>query len=220
MRIRSRSVEHPILFQQRQQKSQSLLHRCNANLLPCSFRPRNLTGVMPRVLALLLSLYLYLLNPLAYFASAAILPPPNPLNKDIPLALSPTAKFTNITTNTNGQIHCIIPFPHPMDPVSIRTCRATIDRILIAPWVDVPHTYITDRRRKRTVQITRDPNCAISLDRMSSEGQITISLRQIVQSVVMILSACGAHGEGGWQYMDPPWANWIVIVQGTPDSSR
>lgn len=28
---------------------------------------------------------------------------------------------------------------------------------------------------------------------------------------------CITHGEGGWQYADPPWMDWIVIVQGIGD---
>lgn len=33
----------------------------------------------------------------------------------------------------------------------------------------------------------------------------------------MILTVCSAHGEGGWQYLDPPRADWLVNVQGTAD---
>ena len=31
----------------------------------------------------------------------------------------------------------------------------------------------------------------------------------------MILSSCSAHGEGGWQFVDPPLVDWIVVVEGT-----
>ena len=38
-----------------------------------------------------------------------------------------------------------------------------------------------------------------------------------MQSVKGILTVCSQFGEGGWQYMDPPWADWLVSVQGTGD---
>lgn len=34
-------------------------------------------------------------------------------------------------------------------------------------------------------------------------------------SVIRILASCSAHGEGGWQFVDPPWVDWIVVVEGT-----
>lgn len=55
---------------------------------------------------------------------------------------------------------------------------------------------------------------------MSLDGDIIISLRQIVRSVIRILSFYRVQGEGGWQYVDPPWVDWIVIVQGSGDFER
>lgn len=41
-----------------------------------------------------------------------------------------------------------------------------------------------------------------------------------MQSVIRILSFCRVQGEVGWQYVDPPWVDWIVIVQGSGDFER
>lgn len=36
-----------------------------------------------------------------------------------------------------------------------------------------------------------------------------------MQSVIRILSDCSMFGQGGWQYVDSPFQDWIVIVQGS-----
>ena len=172
---------------------------------------------MPQALAFTLSLSLYFLNLIPLFASAAVFLPSISPNNDVSLALSPTAKLnTNLTAVPHGQIRCVLPYPHPIDPVSLRTCQPTIDRLLSYPWIDTPQTYRFSQDRKGLIKIT-STFCAISLDRKYHAGEITISLRQILQSVIRILSLCSAYGEGGWQYMDPPWRDWIVIIQGTRD---
>lgn len=169
---------------------------------------------MPCPLALKLSLTLYFLNSVAFFTSAAVLLPPISPSRDIPLAISPPANLTNVIESPNGGIRCCLPYPHPIDPVSTRTCQSTIDRLLSYPWVDIPRTYIRDRRQ-RTILIAGDIGCAISLDAAHFTAEVTITLRQIVQSVMIILAVCIPYGEGGWQFLDPPRANWIVIVKGT-----
>ena len=172
---------------------------------------------MPQALAFTLSLSLYFLNLIPLFASAAVFLPSVSPNNDVPLALSPTAKLnTNLTAIIHGEIRCVVPYPHPIDPVNLRTCQTTIDRLLSYPWIDTPQTYRFSQDRKGLIKIT-STFCAISLDRKKQVGEITISLRQILQSVINILSLCSPYGEGGWQYMDPPWTDWIVIIQGTRD---
>lgn len=172
---------------------------------------------MPQAPVFTQSSPLNFLNFILFFASSAALLPPVSLKNDIPLALSPTANLTsNISAIQNGHIRCILPFPHPVDPVNFRICQPTIDRLLSYPWANSPRTYRVSEGRRGVVKITSTV-CAISLDRQEQKGEITISLRQIVQSVERILLFCIASGEGGWQYVDPPWADWIVVVEGTGD---
>lgn len=168
---------------------------------------------MPQALAFTLSLSSCFLHFSFLFSSAATLPP-STSNPDIPPTLSlPTNLTTNLTA-PNGEIRCVLPYPHATDPVNLRTCQPTIDRLLSYSFADTPRTYrFPEEGRKRLIEITQTV-CVISLDRQSRYGEIIISLSQIVQSVVRTLTFCSRHGEGGWQFLDPPSEDWIVIVQG------
>lgn len=163
------------------------------------------------VFTLSLSLLSFVKICIPLFASAAVLQPSISPTHHVPLTLSPT---TNLTTTLNDQIRCVPPYPRAIDPVSFRTCQPTIDRLLSYPWANTPRTYRLTKGEEGIVKITTTV-CAISLDRRVWQGEITLSLRQIVQSVMRILSVCSQFGEGGWQYLDSPWVDWIVVVHGT-----
>ncbi|CAD6581391.1 MAG: hypothetical protein ASARMPRED_000599 [Alectoria sarmentosa] len=171
---------------------------------------------MPQAPAFTLSLSLIFLNLFPLYTSAAIILPPVPPNNDIPFALSPTAPLaaTNISATPHGQIRCVLPYPHPIDPVNLRICQPTLDRLLSYPYANTPRIYRLVKGRTQPVKITSTV-CAISLDRSGHDGDILISLGQIVLSVKRILASCSAHGEGGWQFVDPPFVDWIVVVEGT-----
>ena len=169
-------------------------------------------------LTLLLSFYF--MTTIAHFTSAAVLPPLiSPDNTTLPTC-PPSANVTfNTTTTTtfDSHIQCVLPIPHPIDPVNIQTCSRVIRRLAGSPSFDTPQDYATNPQRRRPISITRDYGCAISLDHRAEIREISISVSQIVRLALRVLLHCSVSGEGGWVSLERPWIGWIVIVQGTAD---
>lgn len=118
------------------------------------------------------------------------------------------ANLTASTTLAAGNVRCHRPSLPGHGSVNLDICKPTLYAWMSSAEIDKPKLYVSSGGG---LQLTAPP-CIISLKPLLIYRSIVLSLRQIVEDVILILKSCEQIGIGGWTEIEG--TTWTIDVNG------
>lgn len=148
----------------------------------------------------ILIIYIFLCKSVSATVITASTRIPIPINDLINLTIP-------VVSLARGPFHCL-KSEYPGGQIDVQICRPQLDTWLGSIIIDRPILY----ENREVGHVLTGLPCRIGIRPLLPGRSIVLSLRQILDDLLLLLAACESSGRGGWTEINA--TTWIISVDG------